>query len=144
MAKRIVECFESDFVDGVAFDSEVEMKNFDALINDKNYYLECCKKHIENYYDYLCDTREDMISDIVFLDNGKIIVEFYNITFSEYIIEYIIDNYLYDTHFSELTDDIINDDFDDICENIGEYVVEKIKEFADDINKLVQIEFRQY
>ena len=143
MAKRIVECFESDFVDGVAFDSEVEMKNFDALINDKNYYLECCKKYIEDYHNFLCDAREDLISDIV-LDNGKIIVEFYKITLSEYIIECIIDNHLCDTYFSELSEDISEDGFDDMCENICEYVMEKIKEFADDINKLVQIEFRQY
>ena len=143
MAKRIVECFKSDFVDGVAFDSEVEMKNFDVLINDKNYYLECCKKYIEDYHNYLYDTREDMISDIV-LDNGKIIVyTFYNITLSEYIIKYI-DNHLCDTYFSELSEDISEDGFDDMCENICEYVIEKIKEFADDINKLVQIEFRQY
>ena len=140
MAKRIR--FESDFVEGVIFDSEEEMTNFDSLINSKDYYLECCKKYIEDYHNYLCDTREDMISDIV-LDNGKIIVEFYNITLSEYIIEYIIDNYLYDTYFSELSDCISENGFDDMCENICEYVVEKIKEFADDINKLVQIEFRQ-
>lgn len=143
MARKIVECFESDFVNGVTFDNEKEMKSFDSLINDKNYYLECCKKFIENYHNYLCDTREDMIGDIV-LDNGKIIVKLYNITLSEYIINYMIDNYLYDTYFSELSDCISEDGFDDICENICEYVMKKIKEFSVDINKLVEIEFRQY
>lgn len=142
MAKRIVECFESDFVNGVTFDNEKEMKSFDSLINDKNYYLECCKKSIENYYDYLCDNKDYILDDIV-LDNGKITINAsVAATLSEYIIKNITDYDLYDTDFSDLTDDIINDDFDDICEHISEYVVDKITEFADDINKLVQIELK--
>ena len=142
MSKKTIVYFESDFVVGVTFDNEEDMRDFDNLINNKDYYLRCCKKYIEDYHNYLCDNRENMISDIV-LDNGKIIVEFYNITLSEYIIEYIIDDHLCDAYFSELLEDISEDGFDDMRENICEYVMEKIKEFADDINKLVQIEFRQ-
>ena len=138
MAKRIVEYFESDFVDGVTFDNEKEMKSFDSLINDKNYYLECCKKSIENYYDYLCDNKEYILDDIV-LDNGKITI---NASVFATLSEYIIKNITYDLHntdFSDLVDNIITDD---IRECIGEYVIDKIIEFADDINKLVQIELK--
>lgn len=138
MAKRI--CFESDFVDGVIFDSKEEMITFDSLINSKDYYLECCKKYIKNYYEYLCDEIANML-DLEF-NNGKIIidVDMCNDTLSEYITS-TLDYYdLCDTYFSELAEDISEDGFNDMCECACEYVINKIKEFADDINKLVEFE----
>ena len=132
--------FESDFVEGVIFDSEEEMTNFDSLINSKDYYLECCKKYIEDYYEYLYDNANSAID--LDLDNGKII---FNIseTFSQYLIDDVIKTeHIYNTNFSELSDYISEECFDDeeALYSITEYVADKIEEFADDINKLVQFE----
>ena len=138
MAKRIR--FESDFVEGVIFDSEEEMTNFDSLINNKDYYLRCCKEYIESYYEYLYDNTNSVT--YLDLDNGKII---FNIseTFSQYLIDDVIKTeYIYNTNFSELSDYISEECFDDeeALYSITEYVADKIEEFADDINKLVQFE----
>ena len=138
MAKRIR--FESDFVEGVIFDSEEEMTNFDSLINSKDYYLECCKKYIEDYHKFLYDNIESVID--LDLDNGKIIIT-PCYTFSQHLINNVITvDYIYNTQFSELSEDMGKECFDDeeILNCISEYVADKIEEFADDINKLVQFE----
>lgn len=141
MSKKNMVCFESDFVDGVTFDNEEDMRDFDSFINNKDYYLRCCKKYIERYYEYLYDNTDSAIS--LGLDNGKII---FNIseTFSQYLIDDVITTeYIYNTEFSELSDYISEECFDDevALYSITDYVVDKIKEFADDINKLVQFDF---
>ena len=140
MAKKIR--FESDFVEGVIFDSEEEMTNFDSLINSKDYYLECCKKYIEDYHGFLYDNIESVIDLDLNLDNGKIIITPYY-TFSQHLINNVITvDYIYNTQFSELSEDMGEECFDDeeILNCISEYVADKIEEFADDINKLVQFE----
>ena len=138
MAKRIR--FESDFVEGVIFDSEEEMTNFDSLINSKDYYLECCKKYIEDYHEYLYDNIESVIDLDLNLDNGKIIIT-PCYTFSQHLINNVI-TVDYITQFSELLEDMGEECFDDeeMLNCISEYVADKIEEFADDINKLVQFE----
>lgn len=140
MSKKNMVYFESDFVDGVTFDNEEDMRDFDSLINNKDYYLRCCKEYIEHYYNHLYDNINSAID--LDLDNGKII---FNIseTFSQYLIDDVITTeYIYDTNFSELSDCISEECFDDevALYSITDYVVDKIKEFADDINKLVQFE----
>ena len=138
MAKRIY--FESDFIDGVTFDNEEDMRDFDNLINNKDYYLRCCKEYIEHYHEYLYSNIESLID--LDLDNGKIIIT-PCCTFSQHLINNVITvGYIYDTQFSELSDYISEKCFDDeeILNCISEYVADKIEEFADDINKLVQFE----
>ena len=86
------------------------------------------------------DNIESLI-DLDF-DNGKIIIT-PCYTFSQHLINIVITaDHIYDTQFSELSDNIGEECFDDdgILNCISEYVAGKIEEFADDINKLVQFE----
>ena len=97
------------------------------------------KKYIEDYHEYLYDNIESVID--LDLDNGKIIIT-PCYTFSQHLINNVITvDHIYNTQFSELSEDIGVECFDDeILNCISEYVEDKIEEFADDINKLVQFE----
>ena len=137
MSKKTMVYFESDFVDGVTFDNKEDKRDFDNLINNEDYYLRCCKKYIECYYKYLYDNINSVID--LSLDNGKII---FNIskTFSQYLIDNVITTEnIYNTSFSlsyYISEECFNDE--EALYSITDYVVDKIKEFTDDINKLVQ------
>ena len=113
-----------------------------VLLIAKDYYLECCKKYIEDYHEYLYDNIESVIDLDLNLDNGKIIIT-PCYTFSQQLINNVITvDYIYNTQFSELSKDMGEECFDDeeMLNCISKYVADKIEEFADDINKLVQFE----
>ena len=132
MAKKVIEKWESDVINGAIFTTEKDMRDFDKKINDKDFYLEIAKSLIEVY----CDEVEIDNYDIG--DNGIVTL---NLTMSlADKMTYILENgdLVAETCFHSIVDDIDNyDEDDDVDEEVAEYLCKKIDEFADDINKLI-------
>lgn len=126
MAK--VELWESDVVEGIYFEYEEDMRNFDKKIVDDDYYIKVAKKYLDKYY---CQERiyhiELVKGNIEISIKGKLV----------YIIKDLLKyNYIYDTKFEELTRKVYNDDDEIANDKIRKFIYYKLESLEEKINDL--------
>ena len=125
MAK--VELWESDVVEGIYFEYEEVMRNFDKKIVDDDYYIKVAKKYLDRYY---CQERiyhiELVKGNIEISIRGKLV----------YIIKDLLKyNYIYDTKFEELTRKVYDDD-EIANDKIRKFIYYKLESLEEKINGL--------
>ena len=125
MAK--VELWESDVVEGIYFEYEENMRNFDKKIVDDDYYIKVAKKHLDKYD---CQGRiyhiELVKGNIEISIRGKLV---------EIIKDYLKYNYICDTEFEELTRKLYDDD-EIANDKIRKYIYYKLENLEEKINGL--------
>ena len=126
MAK--VELWESDVVEGIYFEYEEDMRNFDKKIVDDDYYIKVAKKYLDRYY---CQEKiyhiELVKGNIEISIKGKLV----------YIIKDLLKyNYIYDTKFEELTRKVYNDDDEIANDKIRKFIYYKLESLEEKINDL--------
>lgn len=125
MAK--VELWESDVVEGIYFEYEEDMRNFDKKIVDDDYYIKVAKKYLDKYY---CQERiyhiELVKGNIEISIRGKLV----------YIIKELLEyNYICDTKFEELTRKVYDDD-EIANDKIRKFIYYKLESLEEKINGL--------
>lgn len=125
MAK--VELWESDAVEGIYFECEEDMRNFDKKIVDDDYYIKVAKKYLDKYY---CQERiyhiELVKGNIEISVKGKLV---------DIIKDLLKYNYIYDTKFEELTRKVYNDDEIE-NDKIRKFIYYKLESLEEKINGL--------
>lgn len=125
MAK--VELWESDVVEGIYFEYEEDMRNFDKKIVDDDYYIKVAKEYFD---DYDCQERiyhiEFVKGNIEISVRGKLV---------DMIKDLLKYNYICDTEFVELTRKVYDDD-EIANDKIREYIYNKLESLAEKINGL--------
>ena len=125
MAK--IELWESDVVEGIYFECEEDMRNFDKKIVDDDYYIEVAKKELDKYD---CQERIYHIGlvkgNIEISAKGKLV---------DIIKDQLKYNYICDTEFEELTRNFYNDD-EIANDKIREYIYHKLEILEEKINGL--------
>ena len=125
MAK--VELWESDVVEGIYFEYEEDMRNFDKKIVDDDYYIKVAKKYLDKYY---CQERiyhiELVKGNIEISVKGKLV---------DIIKDLLKYNYIYDTKFEELTRKVYNDDEIE-NDKIRKFIYYKLESLEEKINGL--------
>ena len=136
MAK--VELWESDVVEGIYFEYEEDMRNFDKKIVDDDYYIKVAKKYLDKYD---CQERiyhiELVKGNIEISVKGKLV---------EIIKDYLKYNYIYDTKFEELTRKLYDTKFEELTgklyddeianDKIRKYIYYKLENLEEKINGL--------
>lgn len=125
MAK--VELWESDVVEGIYFEYEEDMRNFDKKIVDDDYYIKVAKKELDKYD---CQERiyhiEFVKGNIEISIRGKLV---------EIIKDLLKYNYICDTKFEELTRKVYNDD-EIANDKIRKFIYYKLESLKEKINGL--------
>ena len=125
MAK--IELWESDIVEGVYFEHEEDMRNFDKKIVDDDYYIEVAKEYIDNY-----DYQERIYHIGLVKGNIEINIKGKLISIIKDQLEY---NYICDTEFEELTRELYDDD-EITNDKIRKYIYCKLDYLEEKINGL--------
>ena len=125
MAK--IELWESDVVEGIYFEYEEDMRNFDKKIVDDDYYIEVAKEYLD---DYDCQKRIYCIGlvkgNIEISAKGKLV---------DIIKDQLKYNYICDTEFEELTRELYDDD-EIANDKITKYIYHKLESLEEKINGL--------
>lgn len=125
MAK--VELWESDVVEGIYFESEENMRNFDKKIVDDDYYIKVAKKELDKY-----DCQERIYHIELVKGNIEISVKGKLVEIIKDLLKY---NYICDTEFEELTRNFYNDD-EIANDKIREFIYYKLEILEEKINGL--------
>ena len=125
MAK--VELWESDVVEGIYFESEENMRNFDKKIVDDNYYIKVAKKELDKY-----DCQERIYHIELVKGNIEISVKGKLVEIIKDLLKY---NYICDTEFEELTRELYDDD-EIANDKIREFIYYKLEILEEKINGL--------
>ena len=125
MAK--VELWESDVVEGIYFESEENMRNFDKKIVDDDYYIKVAKKELDKY-----DCQERIYHIELVKGNIEISVKGKLVEIIKDLLKY---NYIYDTEFEELTRNFYYDD-EIANDKIREFIYYKLEILEEKINGL--------
>lgn len=125
MAK--IELWESDIVEGIYFEYEEDMRNFDKKIVDDDYYIKVAKKYLDKY-----DCQERIYHIELVKGNIEISIEGKLV----YIIkDYLNLNYICDTKFEELTRELYDDD-EIANDKIRKFIYHKLESLEEKINGL--------
>ena len=125
MAK--VELWESDVVEGIYFESEENMRNFDKKIVDDDYYIKVAKKELDKY-----DCQERIYHIELVKGNIEISVKGKLVEIIKDLLKY---NYICDTEFEELTRELYDDD-EIANDKIREFIYYKLEILEEKINGL--------
>ena len=125
MAK--IELWESDIVEGIYFEYEEDMRNFDKKIVDDDYYIKVAKKELDKY-----DCQERIYHIELVKGNIEISVKGKLVEIIKDLLKY---NYICDTEFEELTRNFYNDD-ETANDKIREFIYYKLESLEEKINGL--------
>ena len=125
MAK--VELWESDVVEGIYFEYEEDMRNFDKKIVDDDYYIKVAKKYFDEY-----DCQERIYYIELVKGNIEISVKGKLVEIIKDLLKY---NYICDTKFEELTRKVYNDD-EIANDKIRKFIYYKLESLEEKINGL--------
>lgn len=125
MAK--VELWKSDVVEGIYFESEENMRNFDKKIVDDDYYIKVAKKELDKY-----DCQERIYHIELVKGNIEISIKGKLVEIIKDLLKY---NYICDTEFEELTRNFYNDD-EIANDKIREFIYYKLEILEEKINGL--------
>lgn len=121
------ELWESDVIEGIYFEYEEDMRNFDKKIVDDDYYIKIAKEYFD---DYDCQKRIYCIG----LVKGNI-----EISVKGKLVSVIIDllkyDYICDTKFEELTRELYDDD-EIANDKIRKFIYYKLESLEEKINGL--------
>ena len=125
MAK--VELWESDVVEGIYFESEETMRNFDKKIVDDDYYIKVAKKELDKY-----DCQERIYHIELVKGNIEISIKGKLVEIIKDLLKY---NYICDTEFEELTRELYDDD-EIANDKIRKFIYYKLESLEEKINGL--------
>lgn len=125
MAK--VELWESDVVEGIYFESEENMRNFDKKIVDDDYYIKVAKKELDKY-----DCQERIYHIELVKGNIEISIKGKLVEIIKDLLKY---NYICDTEFEELTRELYDDD-EIANDKIRKFIYYKLESLEEKINGL--------
>ena len=124
MAK--IELWESDIVEGIYFEYEEDMRNFDKKIVDDDYYIKVAKEYFDDYY------QEKIYHIRLVKGNIEISIKSKLVDLIKDLLKY---DYIGDTKFEELTRELYN--YDEIAnDKIRKFIYYKLESLEEKINGL--------
>lgn len=124
MAK--VELWESDVVEGIYFEYEEDMRNFDKKIVDDDYYIKVAKEYFDDYY------QEKIYHIRLVKGNIEISIKSKLVDLIKDLLNY---DYIGDTKFEELTRELYDDD-EIANDKIRKFIYYKLESLEEKINGL--------
>ena len=124
MAK--IELWESDIVEGIYFEYEEDMRNFDKKIVDDDYYIKVAKEYFDDYY------QEKIYHIRLVKGNIEISIKSKLVDLIKDLLKY---NYIGDTKFEELTRELYDDD-EIANDKIRKFIYYKLESLEEKINGL--------
>ena len=127
MAKIIKEIWESDVIEGIYFECEEDMRDFDKKIVDDDYYIKVAKEYFDNY-----DCQERIYSIGLVKGNIEISIKGKLVDIIKDLLKY---DYICDTKFEELTRELYDDD-EIANDKIRKFIYYKLESLEKKINGL--------
>ena len=124
MAK--IELWESDIVEGIYFEYEEDMRNFDKKIVDDDYYIKVAKEYFDDYY------QEKIYHIRLVKGNIEISIKSKLVDLIKDLLKY---SYIGDTKFEELTRELYDDD-EIANDKIRKFIYYKLESLEEKINGL--------
>lgn len=124
MAK--IELWESDIVEGIYFEYEEDMRNFDKKIVDDDYYIKVAKEYFDDYY------QEKIYHIRLVKGNIEISIKSKLVDLIKDLLKY---DYIGDTKFEELTRELYDDD-EIANDKIRKFIYYKLESLEEKINGL--------